>query len=77
MTDFARHGSQIFADHNEIAAHAFERQNSHEIVCVVPYVSSLTRLEFFWNPVQAEETHHVVDTQSSSRLRRTANRLRK
>ena len=74
--DFAGDRAQIFADHEKLSAHAFERENPEQILGVVAHVGALRGRHSVRNPLQAEEAHHVIDAQRSAVARVLANRLR-
>src|SRR5436305_8039193 len=70
-----RHGAQILADDDVFASDTFERQDPHQVNCVVTNVNTFGSAEPLRYPEQTEEAHHMVDAERSARANHFPNAL--
>src|SRR5262245_16112800 len=57
------HRTQVFADHNDPLADALQRQYTDQVFIAVAHIGAVRRVRAIGNPVEPEETHHMVDAQ--------------
>ena len=73
--DLGLHRAEIFPHDDSLVAHAFERQNPHEIVGAIADVGAIGRVVAFGNPVEPEKPHDVIDAQRAAVPHRLADRF--
>ena len=74
---FILHRSQIFADDDGLVAHAFESQDTNQILRTIANIGSIPCAVPFGNPIETEQAHHVIDAESATMPHSLANRLGK
>src|SRR6201999_1275688 len=66
---------QVFADDVGLRSLAFERDDRKQVVCRIPHIGSAAWIMAFRNPIQTEESHHVIDTESTGVSQGRSDRL--